>query len=211
MNYDHESAAQKKEEIIRNAEDAIKDYLLSIGEEKNVSSTLRIATEMTKNFTQIIPPEMPRMEMITMRYGGYGGGSSTKPGNVLFNFSSLFDWVSRGVILAFGTIGPPWVMVLAGLVSLNKLRSSLRVTISEREAVVLWAMWEHRDHNRQIDEDSLLDLVNSELASKGRPKISQHEVEVSLESPVAWDVLNATPPSQAIGSSANRYGFLTAS
>lgn len=110
-----------------------------------------------------------------------GGGRSTKLGNVLLNFRSLFDYVGEGVVLGFSTTGPRWVMVLAGLVILNKLRSSLGLNISEREAIVLWTMWHHRDHNEQIVEDSLLGFVNSELASKGRPKLGQHEIEVSLE------------------------------
>lgn len=73
MNYDTERAAQKKAEIIRSAEDAIKDYLRSLGDDPNASSILRIATEMTNELILITPPEMPRMETITLRFGGYGG------------------------------------------------------------------------------------------------------------------------------------------
>jgi hypothetical protein len=181
MAYDTSRAAQKKAELVRMAETLIRDYWQTIEEDPDVTSVTTIATEFIDNFIQITPPEMPRMEMITMRQGGYGGGRSTKPGNISLNMRTLLVDLAEVITIGGAALSVPWTRYLAAIRIWNKLRTRLTIEISEREAVLLWIMWKNRDHTNHVADDSLLDLVNKELLSNGRTRISKELLGESLE------------------------------
>jgi len=181
MECDNDRAAQKKAELVRIAEAAILDYWRSVGEEPDPLRVANIANETINTFVQITPPEKARLECITMRHGGYGGGRSSKSGNLLLNMRKLFTAIASGVMTTVGVIAAPWTAPFAALLLWDRVKSSLNIDITEREAVLLWTMWKNRDLNNYVSEQDLLDLVNSELNSNGRPAISKQQMGDSLE------------------------------
>jgi len=124
---------------------------------------------------------MPRLEFITMSRGGYGGGITTKPGNLVLNLRTLLVDLAEVITIGAGAVNVPWLAPIAALRIWNKFWSRLNIKISEHEAVVLLTMWKNCDHNNHIADDGVLDLVNSELGSNGRSSISRQELDDSLE------------------------------
>jgi len=122
-----------------------------------------------------------RIEFLTIRSGGLGGGSSTKPGNIWLNWRKLLVDGSESILTVIGALAEPWLISLAGLVVWNKIWSMVTVEISERHAVVIWTMWLYRDSENCIEDQLILDLVNKELLKYNRPEMNRQELNMILE------------------------------
>ena len=181
MNYDTERATQKKDELVLVAEDALTECFQLADNVPDATSVATISKRIIDNFVQNTPPEMPRMEFITMSQGGYGGGTTTKPGNLVLNLRTLLVDLAEVITIGAGALNVHWLAPFVALRIWNKLWSRLNIKISEHEAVVLLTMWKNCDHNNYIPEDGVLDLVNTELGSNGRSSISRQELDDSLE------------------------------
>src|SRR5262249_53889028 len=154
------------------AEAALAEYLESVGYRDDGLFTQNTATEIVRQFIRITPPESPSIGLITMQYGGTRA-RSTKPGNVVLNMRTLLSDVAEVVMLSATAVSVPWTRSFVALRIWNKLWSRLNVDITEREAVLLYTMWKHRDHNNLIAEEGLLALVNPELFNKSRSSMSE--------------------------------------
>jgi hypothetical protein len=119
---------------------------------------------------------------ITMQPGGHGGGRSRKLGNVRLNLRKLVEALATAGLSAVGLAQAPWAAPLAALVLWSQLRSTTEVSVSEREAAVIWTMWAHRrTEDNTISDDQLFSLVNRELRESGRHEISREELDASLD------------------------------
>lgn len=179
--YDAEKASRKKRQLERIAQEKIVEYWKSVGVDQDPGKARSAAEEIISNFVLITPPETEIvMKFITFSNAGHGGGSSTKPGNLLLNFRRLVTAVAAGGMTA--TVLGPWTAVFAAILVWDTLWSGLNVKISEREAAILWTMWKNCDLNRYITEDKILESVNRDLISNGRQPLSREEVKDSLDS-----------------------------
>jgi hypothetical protein len=137
MNCDTERATQKKAELVLVAEEVLTDCLQFGDNVPDATSIAMVSEKIVDNFIQNTPPGMPHMEFITMSRGGYGGGKTTKPGNLVLNLRTLLVDLAEGIAIGAGAVSVPWLAPFAGIRILNKLWSRLNIEISEREAVVL--------------------------------------------------------------------------
>lgn len=175
-------AYEKREEMIKFIgnillEDGIKD------------ENGKLAETLIYKFVTIEPPEEPpeppelvyTIGLMTLNTGGVGGGTSRKFGNVRINLKSLLI----GLVGTTGTIASPGqvnlnqsiidqpliqdvlnqpivVSVLAAFLALYEFNKMLSVSITEREATVVWAIWKNKDDNDCVSDQDLIVLVNKE-------------------------------------------------
>ena len=133
-----ERAKEKRKEVTDIVRGVIQNYDTQNKEE--------ISSGIINHFLNITPPEIEhRMELITIRQGGMGGGSSIKPGNIWLNWRKLLVDGSESILTVVGAVAVPWLIPLAGLVVWNKIWSVSTVEITERHAVVIWTMWLNKD------------------------------------------------------------------
>lgn len=115
------------------------------------------------------PPEAPSavIELVVIGRMGHGGGQSTKAGNIRLNIGKLLDALATGVLTGIGAAQVP----LAALVIWNSLWRTAQVTISEIEAGILYTMWLHKNADRDVSEDGLLEKCNALLEKYDRPML----------------------------------------
>jgi hypothetical protein len=169
-----ERAKEKRKELTDIVKDVIQSY--------DIQNKEKIASEIIDHFLNITPPEMElRMEILTLKQGGVGGGSSTKPGNIWLNWRKLLVEGSESILTFIGAVAVPWLIPFAGLVVWNKIWSMLTIEITERHSVVIWTMWLNRDSENCIEGQLILDLVNKELSKYNRPQMNQQELDMLLK------------------------------
>jgi hypothetical protein len=169
-----ERAKEKRKELTDIVKDVIQNY--------DIQNKEKIASEIIDHFLNITPPEMElRMEILTLKQGGVGGGSSTKPGNIWLNWRKLLVEGSESILTFIGAVAVPWLIPFAGLVVWNKIWSMLTIEITERHSVVIWTMWLNRDSENCIEGQLILDLVNKELSKYNRPQMNQQELDMLLK------------------------------
>jgi hypothetical protein len=169
-----EKAEEKRKELTDIVKGLIQNY--------DIQSKEEISSGIINHFLKITPPETElRMEFLTIRQGGIGGGSSTKPGNIWLNWRKLLVDGAESILTIVGAVAVPWLIPLAGLVVWNKVWSLLNIKIDERHAAVIWTMWKHRDEENCITKDKVLDLVNKELSEYNRPMMNEKELKDILK------------------------------
>lgn len=168
-----ERAEEKKQELLEIVKSSVTPY---------ISNAEQISKRIIDHFCIITPPEIDtRMELVTMRPGGMGGGRSLKPGNIWLNWRRLLIDGAESILTVVGAISIPWLIPLAGLVVWNKVWSSSSIEIDERHAVIIWAMWNNRDEENCIEIDKISDLVNEELRRYNRPMMNEEELNNMLK------------------------------
>lgn len=183
MEYDHERAKEKKEEINKLTKEAILKYWNGLGVKAEELDTKDAAEEIINNFVEIDPPEKEvsvYLELMTFRSGGRGGGRSVKPGNIFLNFRKLISFLASCVLTGASMVHSPWTAPFAAVVLWDRLWSNLNLELSEREAAIIWTLWLYRDKNDCVPDSGLLEKINSELNKFGRSSISQEELNDSL-------------------------------
>jgi|YelNatPaOPRAMG01_1025707.scaffolds.fasta_scaffold92010_3 hypothetical protein len=169
-----ERKEEKIKELTRTIIDAIKPHFNCNVEE--------IATSIINSFSDVRPPEMVfEMELVTIRQIGMGGGSSIKPGNIIFNWRKLLIEGAESILTIMGAASIPWMIPLAGLVVWNRVYSLLKIEINERHAAVLWVMWQNKDENRYVDQENILEWVNQSLESYNRILMDEEELKIILK------------------------------
>jgi hypothetical protein len=174
MGYETEKADAKRVEL----ETVLSRSFYEVG----VEDPERLVGEVILAFTHITAPyyELPPVRMITMSAGGYEGGSSVKPGNVVLNLHKLVMAVASGTLTAAGSATTPWLLLPGALVIWDALYSSLRLDIGEVHACVIWALWISRDGDSTVGKADVLDTVNRERRIHGRTELSRQEVDDAL-------------------------------
>jgi hypothetical protein len=158
------------------------DIVKSVIQNYDIQNKEEISSRIINHFLNITPPEEEFiMYHLTIRQGGVGGGSSTKPGNIWLNWRKLLVDGSESILTVAGAVAVPWLIPLAGLVVWNKIWSVLTVEITERHAVVIWTMWLNKDPENCVKGQAILNLVNKELSKYNRPKMNRRELNMVLE------------------------------
>mgnify|MGYP000218040462 CR=1 FL=1 len=91
---------EKREELTDIVKGVIQNYDIQNKEE--------ISSAIIDHFVNITPPEKElRSELITIRQGGMGGGSSTKPGNIWLNWRKLLVEGAESILTVVGAVAVP--------------------------------------------------------------------------------------------------------
>jgi len=183
MNYKEERIKDKKNELALIAEKSVSESgLLASNEDVH-----QIATKIIDNFTRITAPEPPehKMYMTTIRHfsGGFSG-QNLKPGNISLNMSNIMYAVTNGA-LAFsgamtGAISPRIACVFAAMVLWKDLYSSVKVDLSEKEALVLYTLWDEKDEDNCVPKHNLLVKTNETAKVFGGRELSELELDDCL-------------------------------
>jgi len=114
-----------------------------------------LANRIVDAFCTINPPQDPPMmiEMITANHGGFGGGRSRKPGNIVLNWRRLVRDSSDLVLTGAGAAASPWLIPFAALSIFNKLWTHSSVELTREQASCLFAMWNHCGTDHRISSD----------------------------------------------------------
>ncbi len=174
MSYD----TQRRDEKIKELSDIVASRLTCLDD----SVKFAAATDLISVFARVTSPEKEeiRFHLITIGKGGMGGGTTTKPGNIILNLRKLVTTLAGGALTIAGALEASWTLVLGALVVWDSIYSGLQVPISEREATIIRSMWLNSDKRQTIAHRDLLALVNEHLERNGRAKISQQELSDSL-------------------------------
>jgi hypothetical protein len=151
--------------------------LITVGD----SPDLNMALAIVRQFATVVPPETRiTMDLVTMRPGGTGGGVTVKSGNVTLNMRKLIAAIAGGVLTAVGVSQAPWTAVFGALVVWDSLYSAGTIDLSEKEAAVMWTLWQLKDENNTVADAGLLRYVNITRRQFSRNELSQRELNSAL-------------------------------
>lgn len=142
-----------------------------------------VADRVLERFADVTAPyrEPEPMRLIVLGEGGVGGGSTTKPGNVVLNLGKLVRAIASGILTIAGATAAPWLLLIGALVTWDALWSCLNLKLTEDHACVVWALWNNRETNNTFPKSDTLDTVNRERAAFGKPPLSAIEVNRVLD------------------------------
>jgi hypothetical protein len=148
----------------------------------NADAADQIAADVLEAFADITAPyyEPPPIQLITLREGGYGGGSTTKPGNVRLNLRKLVMAIAGGTITIGGALATPWLLIPGALLTWDALWSCLNLEITEAHACVVWGLWIARDEDNTVRKSEVVEIVNRERKNYGRQALSAQEINDAL-------------------------------
>ena len=173
MGYSEEKAEARRQEL-RAAVAASLDGVA--GED-----AARLASEVVDHFASVTAPHWEaRFELVTLRPGGLGGGSTTKPGNVVLNLRKLVVAIANGAITIAGGLAVPWVLIVGALVVWDNLWSCLQLEIGDNQACVLWTLWNGRDEDRTFPKRDVQDAVNRERSRFGMQPLGAGEIDHAI-------------------------------
>jgi hypothetical protein len=175
MGYDEEQAEQKRRELRGLIAQALEDV--------PTDEAAQLAADTVGHFADVTAPywEAPPMELVTMRSGGHGGGTTTKPGNVVLNLRKLVRAIATGALTIAGTMAVPWTLIVGALVTWDNLWSCLKLKINDVQACVLWSLWQARDNHNTIAKADVFEAVKRERQAAGAQPLSQREIDYALD------------------------------
>jgi hypothetical protein len=183
MEYDHERAEEKAEEICDLLSNVILKNCSNSDVVINIIDAKLLSNDIIKYFVSLVPPEKGPIliDFITVRTGGRGIGTSLKPGNMTLNLRKLFTAVATGILSIPGALSAPWTIPLSAIILWDIVWSGIKIEFSERDAAVIWTLWLHKNENKRVVKNGLLEKVNIELSNYERTLMSNKELEDSLE------------------------------
>lgn len=142
-----------------------------------------LADQVVQRFADVTAPyyEPPSFQLIVLREGGVGGGSTTKPGNVVLNLGKLVRAIASGILTIAGAATAPWLLVIGALVTWDALWSCINLKLTEDHARVVWALWKNRDDDDTFPKSDTVHAVNRERAAFGMRPLSTKEVNRVLD------------------------------
>ncbi len=184
----HEKYA--REIFIDLAKKGILDVWHEDGQYGKESDALGLAENIVQEFIEFTPPGVVYQEaegeheprhIIQIPPDKYRVPKSVKPGNILLNIGELFEAVSNAVFLVISVVAAPWAIPFAIVKLCREISRCIQITLREQDAAVAWTIWRHKDADNSVHVNDLLALVNEEFEKHGRPSISEHELNDSLE------------------------------
>lgn len=192
MEYDYFAAEEIRKEmdefmksiILNNSNNSKKDKCFDI--QKKSSEITDSLIEITSNEyessvcpIQITPPEseVSNNRVIPVHEGFTSEAKSTKPGNIKINLNKLCIVSCESIFPIVAATHTPWLIPFAALVICNKFWSLQNIPITERDAAVIWTMWEEKDSEDCVKAEMVLDLVNEKLSRYSRSQMTQQEFE----------------------------------
>lgn len=171
MGYETEKADAKRQDL----KVIIAESLRGAG----IEDTDLLADRVVQRFADVTPPysELEPVRLMVLGQGGVGGGSTTKPGNVVLNLGKLVRAVASGILTIAGAMTAPWLLVIGALVTWDALWSCLNLKLTEEHACVVWALWKNRGDDSTFPKSDVLDAVNRERTAFGKQPLSAMEVD----------------------------------
>jgi hypothetical protein len=143
-------------------------------------------------FSRVTPPEAPELviQFITISsLSSSPRAQSRKPGNVLLNWQKLIDIVPDISLAGLGAtalpVSPPWAAILAGLYIWNKIRRGITEEFTDVEALVILALWKHRDGRNKIPEEDGFTRTNELRASYSLPPLTLKQFTFAIDRLIA--------------------------
>ena len=142
-----------------------------------------LAAAIVDSFASITPPPNIFYTITIKSAGGrvQGGGFTTKPGNIVLNWRKLFEEASASLFPVVAATQIPWLVPFAALVVWSKLRSAMTIEITKGDALVLYAMWTHREKDNKVEGERVLEFVNADLAKCGQSPMRDKDLDSVLE------------------------------
>lgn len=175
VGYETERADAKRQDL--------KAMIAESLQESGIDDSDLLADRVVQQFADVTAPyyEPEPMRLMTLGEGGVGGGSTTKPGNVVLNVGKLVRAIASGILTIAGATAAPWLLVIGALVTWDALWSCLNVKLTEEHACAVWALWKNRDDNNTFPKSRVLDAVNRERTAFGIRPLSAMEVNRALD------------------------------
>lgn len=128
MGYETEKADAKRQDV--------KAVIAESLRESGIDDADLLADRLMQRFADVTAPyrEPERMQFMTFGEGGVGGGSTTKPGNVVLNLGKLVRAIGSGILTIAGAAAAPWLLVIGALVTWDALWSCLNLKLTEDHA-----------------------------------------------------------------------------
>jgi len=179
MELNHDRLLEKEEEIFRLAKKAI---ISSDIPEISESQVADLASDLIDCSYTISAPEIKQvfMHLVTMSPGGMGGGQSTKAGNIRFQLGKLFDALSKSTFTTVTIHTIPWLIPFGAIRLWSDLSSTVKISITEIDASVLYAMWINKNAERTVDEGKVLGFVNKERGKFSKSLLISADIFRSL-------------------------------
>jgi hypothetical protein len=163
------------------AEEAVKTPLGSAAPDKTEVEAL--LTRFT-SFAAAAPADQGYERILVNKSDNWipASGRSLKPGNLRFNLGTLLEAIAGGVSLGFAAVTVPIVAVFTGILAMRQLVRATEVELSEREALVIWAVWSSEQSGTPTTTDEIQQSCLREAARVGSTlRLTAGEVLHSLE------------------------------
>jgi hypothetical protein len=179
MEYDDDSAQAKRAQLLASA--ALGPAGLLLSEDARL--------QLVNAFATITPPERAEIEFniglitISSLYEA-PKAKSRKPGNVLLNWKKLLDIVPDVSLAGLGAatlpVAPQVAVALAGLYIWNKVWRGAVEEFTDIEAVVILALWEHKNDRDKISESEGFARTNEVRARYALPPLSASQYAAAV-------------------------------
>src|SRR6266508_2272157 len=150
---------REREKVVRANLAAVAQDLLPVG---NRSQRWQVAWSVVGVLVRVERPfDDDEVEtFIRIKPLGPGGGEAVKTLNHLLDIRKLLTAIATGVLTFAGVLQAPWLAVLAALCVWDHLLSAMRVELSEKDASVLWTLWNMESRPRRVKGMDVLNAVN---------------------------------------------------
>jgi len=171
---------EKKDHMSKKIKTSIENYLRTAGiADEHIEQTSK---EFISAAVRISPPEKERavIHMITMLPSGRDGGRSTKAGNITLNIRSLFDAIANGAFTVTSITEAPWAIPFAVILLWNSIWRNAQVSLTETEAVTIWAMWQVKDANKYVKLDDIKPSIDAHAIKYQRSTLSAADINHAI-------------------------------
>jgi hypothetical protein len=175
MGYETEKADAKRQDLKAIIAESLRG--------SDIDDSDLLADRVVQQFADVTAPyyEAEPMRLMTFGEGGIGGGSTTKPGNVMLNIGKLVRAIASGILTIAGATTAPWLLVIGALVTWDALWSCLNLKLTEEHACAVWVLWENRDDNNTFPKSEVLGAVNRERTKFGMRPLSAMAIDRALD------------------------------
>jgi len=137
---------------------------------------------LMKHFVNLTAPLNPPiiMEMIVMSQLGRGGARSRKPGNITLNWSSLLELAPDVTLAGASATETHWLVPFAALYIWMKLYNAASIEITEKDALVLYSLWQHKNSDRKISEDDAFLRTHTIQEENGLTPITRKQFDDAI-------------------------------
>jgi len=118
---------------------------------------------------------MDRFSLVVVR-PRHADGTSVKIKNLVLRPWDLLQLGVDATLGAVGVVATPYLIPLAVFTFVRAVVNGSKIGINEAAAWVALTMWTHRDQEREIDKDAVLDLVNRSRAAHRRSPLTVQDV-----------------------------------
>lgn len=176
---DKENEEVKVEELVSAVKDVLQGYDIDdneaiatkiVNEFLNSSTITPLENVLSRSISHLIQSRAsyPRhngqvkMKELMIVESDMTAGKSIKPSNITLDWKKLFESTSEVILTCVGIPRIPWLAILAAIVIVNKIYPLLVIHLTERHAIVVWAIYAAE---KPVSEEEILKLINDKIES----------------------------------------------